>query len=243
MEIVKQNEIINPASVLNDLQLTATLPHEMVNAQQQLITWVDSKLILLRVETKELELATAHAKKMKWKYSVLHNQHSRSIKRVSYYEKIKSALIEGYYIVPNFPIQMFAIRTNKQRPLRVFSTRRFDNRTQEAMELPETIGEYKNPVAIQYEITQNLSEGKTLTQYWNEKWDDIDFPITMAKPEIMEATSHAMGLKVFDRIGIMPSIKRKEDPVIIGQIISKTNAYSEKIVSFMIAWHLNTNVL
>jgi hypothetical protein len=64
----------------------------------------------------------------------------------------------------------------------------------------------------------------------------------MAKPEIMNATAAAMRMKIFDQIGVMPHTRKKEDPVIIGQIIRKVG-YTKHTVSFMIAWHLNTNVI
>jgi len=64
----------------------------------------------------------------------------------------------------------------------------------------------------------------------------------MCKPQIMEATSRAMALKIFDRFGVFPPTQ-DDDPVILGQIVHKAGQYRTKIVSFLIAWHLNTNVL
>lgn len=241
METANQLEIINPASVLNDLELTATLPHEMVNAQQQLITWCDSKIILLKKESQELLEATEHAKKNKWKFTTIQGQYFRSLKQLQYYEKVKAALMEGYYIVPNFPIQMFAIRTKYKSPKKGITTWYADNHEQLAQELQINEGTYKNPFPLQKQRKIKDNEGKDITKYWADDWDRFEFPITMAKPSIMEATSRAMALKIFDRIGIMPEGK-KDDPVIIGQILRR-NSYTTKIVSFMICWHLNTNVI
>lgn len=227
------------APVVNDIQLTATIPMEMVNAQQQLVTWCDAKLMSLRVESKELNEATEHAKAMKWKSATLEGQYKRSLKRISYYEKIKAALLEGYYIVPNFPIQMFAIRTNSKSP-KGFSNSYWGSFQQDAQQLTIGDGTYRNPMPI-VEREKIQSGDKTESQSFPTSWDDFEFPITMAKANIMEATSRAMACKIFDRIGIMPDI-RDRDPVIIGQIFLK-QGHSEKVVSFMIAWHLNTNVL
>lgn len=60
----------------------------------------------------------------------------------------------------------------------------------------------------------------------------------------MNATAEAMALKVFDQIGICQptrnaGITRKGDPLIIGQILGKREGWSQKCVSFIIAWHLN----
>lgn len=241
MELTQQ-DVINPASLMKDIELTATLPIEMVNSQQQLITWCDMKLHVLKFENNELEEATAHAKKMKWKFSTLQIQYNRSLKHIQYYEKVKNALMEGYYIVPNFPIQMFAIKTTKKYPTG-HSWSYWGNLDQKEQELGIGKGDYKNPAPIitrkngEYDGSKEIKKAEC----WTNGWDEFEFPITMARPKIMEATSRAMALKIFDRIGIMPAT-RNEDPVIIGQVVRK-NGYTEKVVSFMIAWHLNTNVI
>lgn len=230
--------------IVNDIQLTATLPNEMVTSQSQLIDWCDQKISFLRAQSSELEEAYLHAKEHKWKFSTLQSQFNKYIKRISYYEKIKSALVAGYYIIPNFPVTMFAIRTKKDTPDDKHEWRYWADHTQYSQELPQTVGEYKNPEPIVMRIPEKKdSSGKILqdAESFATDWDEIDFPVTMAKPYIMEATSQAMALKIFDQFGIMPA-KKKEDPVIIGQIKMKSG-YNTKIVSFMIAWHLNTNVL
>ena len=236
-----QNDNLQITPVVSDLELTATLPHEMVVAQQQLITWCDGKIMVIKAESKELGEATEHAKKMKWKSTTLQNQYNLSLKRVSYYEKIKSALLEGYYIVPNFDVEIFAIRTDKNKPRKFLTTSSWGRSRDEqpAHDMPITVGDYKNnrPIIFERAIDEKTKE------YWAEKWQDVEFPVTMCKPEIMEATTQAMALKIFDRFGVFPSTRKKCDPVIIGQIVHKNSQYGEKIVSFMIAWHINTNVL
>lgn len=225
-----------------DLQLTATLPNEMMVAQNHLIQWCDGKMASLRLECDELKAAYEHAKKNKWKFSVLQSQYNKSVKKVSYYEKIKAALEAGYVIIPNFPVDMFAIRTDKGKPKKYLNTYWNENgrNVQEVSDMALTVGEYKNPRPT---ILSQKIDDKT-SQYWAEDWkDEIDFPLNMAKPLIMQATSNAMALKIFDRFGVMPSTRRDDDPVIIGQILNKRGPFQTKIVSFMIAWHLNTNVL
>lgn len=240
MEI--QSQVIHPSSLVNDIELTATIPLEMINSQQQLITWCDVKLKALGFEWDELREATEHAKKMKWKSSALQSQLNKAIKRYQYYEKIKFALLEGYYIIPNFPIDMFAIRTTRVNPSQDTYRRSFwANHEQSAQELSIDNGEYKNPFPLVKRIDRKDGQGKDDSYSYPTDFDDFEFPITMARPKIMEATSHAMALKIFDRIGIMPQRKDK-DPVIIGQVIHKSG-YNTKTASFMIAWHLNTKVL
>ena len=228
---------------IKDLELTATIPSEMVASQQQLISWCDKKIVACRAESNELGEAVEHAKKNKWKSGTLQTQHQRAVKRVEYYEKIKAALEMGYYIVPNFPIEMFAIRKQYNRKPKGYSSSQWDSHQQKQAELPAGEGEYKNPYPLVMREREQLADGKYHTASYPTEWDQFEFPINMAKPQIMSVTQTALALKVFDRVGVMPSVrKKKEDPVIIGQIVHKQPG-SEKVVSFMIAWHLNTNVL
>ncbi len=150
--------------------------------------------------------------------------------------------MEGYYIVPNFPIQMFAIKTNRRR-VHVRSNSVNSDHQQQCVILSIGKGDYKNPFPLVERRYAKYNGDEKIESSMSQAsdWDDIDFPITMAKPKIMEATTRAMALKIFDQIGVMP-VTRNEDPVIIGQIIRKSG-YMTKTVSFMIAWHLNTNMI
>ncbi len=227
--------------MVQDIELTATVPNDMVVAQKQLVSWCDKKLVILNHEATELKEAYEHAKKMKWKISVLYATWQRSVKSICYYVKVKMALEEGYYIVPNFPIQMFAIRTTREP--NGHSWHYWGDHQQDAQQLVVGKGDYQNPFPLCERLNLQKDGDRTIqeAESYPVGWDDFEFPITMAKPQIMQATSRAMALKIFDRIGIMPATKN-EDPVIIGQVFIK-KGYTEKIVSFMIAWHLNTNVL
>lgn len=227
---------------VKDLELTATVPSEMVASQQQLISWCEKKIISATIEAQELGESVEHAKKNKWKSGTLQIHHNRAIKRVEYYEKIKSALLQGYYIVPNFPIEMFAIRRQHNRKPKGWSGSQWASHQQKSQELPQGEGAYRNPFPLVMRESTKQLDGSYKNESYPTEWDDLEFPINMAKPQIMSVTQMALALKVFDRVGVMPSVRKKEDPVIIGQIVNK-NGYNEKVVSFMIAWHLNTNVL
>lgn len=239
-EIAKINQHIE----VDDLQLTATVPEEMITAQKELLTWCEKKILSIQSEAQELGEAWAHAKKNKWSSGTLHRHHLIALKRVSYYEKLKAAVEAGYFIVPNFPITYFAVRTDKKKPVKMLTTDRWGGGDKEQLtqDQPLGIGEYKNPDPVIF--SQKVDEEKK--NFWAEDWrEEIDFPMNMAKPVIMDVTSKAMALKIFDRFGVMPSLRKNDDPVIIGQIVMKTGRYSwqTKTISFMIAWMLDTRVL
>ncbi len=76
-----------------------------------------------------------------------------------------------------------------------------------------------------------------------DEWKELEFPLQMAKLNIMEATNRAMALKCFDDFGIMPG-KKKEDPIIVARLRDpRSTKYWEKWITFMVAWHLNTRDL
>ena len=210
MDITQQSEIISSAVAVQDIELTALLPSEMVESQKQLIDWCVRKIANEQMQANELQEAYEHAKRMKWKSGPLQRQANLAVKRVEYYGKVKGALEAGYYIVPNFPIEIFAIRTDRKKPLKMFSTSQWGKRReQEAKELPLGEGEYKNPFPLVQQENETI-DGKNYYQSWAEEWDQFEFPINMAKPQIMDVTNVSMQRKIFDRIGVMPPIRRRK---------------------------------
>lgn len=231
-----------------DLQLTAVLPQEMITAQAQLLTWCEKKVAAVEYDVKELAGAVEQAKRNGWGSDTLIRHHGLAVKKLQYYVKLHAAVQAGYYIVPNFPITYFAVRTDKKKPVKMLTTDHWHHqgsKEQLTHDVPLGEGEYKNPNPV-IKCSAPLHEGTQDRHIWAEDWqDEIEFPISMAKPLIMEVTAQAMAEKIFDRFGIMPAIVKNNDPLIIGQIVRKMpGSYGTiKIVSFMIAWHLNTNVL
>ncbi len=243
-----------PATPSTNIEVTAVAPDEFGAAQEQLISWCDWKLSDCKKEHDELIAAYQHAVDSKWASGALGRQVKKAEQRVTFYEKMLTALKAGYCIVPNFPITAFAVRTDKERPLKMYSTSWRKNHTQEPTGLPEGEGEYKNPFPL---VKQHTVEPATQTKdevcgYWASAWKDFEFPITMAKPQIMEAVSRTMALKIFDDIGILPGYAPSEmtrppkgDPIIVARLIdrSRCGPYNKHYVTFMVAWHLNTRDL
>lgn len=221
---------------MEHLLLTAVVPDQMMVAQQQLIVWCDKKIASVVAEVNELTEAIEYAKASKWSTKVLKNQHGRAEKRVIFFEKMREALKAGYYIVPNFPIELFAIRTNKRNPHPDHSRYYWDIKREDAQELPVGKGEYKNPRPLVVREREQIGEKVVESSYTNG-WDELEFPVTMLRPEIIEVTNKAMALEIFDQFGVLPATKN-QDPIIVGQIVNK-----KMTLSFMIAWHFDTKIL
>lgn len=222
-----------------DIALTALHPIQMQESQATLIAWCDRKIAAVHNDWKELDAAWEHAKAHKWQTAVLKKHANLAERRYQYFVKIREALLEGYYIVPNFPIQLFVVKKKRGRPrYQGNNNPRYIN-SETADELPLGTGEYQNPqVTIQENKKWDDNYKKLPSYFVASEFADIEFPLNMAKPTIMEATSKAMGKRIFDQLGVLPSFRKGQDPMIIGQIIGHN-----KIVSFMVAWHLNTAVL
>jgi hypothetical protein len=160
-------------------------------------------------------------------------------KRITFYEKMKAALAAGYYIIPPFDIQLFAIRTNL-----VSSPDQTGPRSwaadQKARTLPVGAGRYVNPAmkrsAIDV-IKEPSDDGKTrdVTIFINDDWGDVSIPVRALKPEIIEATGRALYEKIFDALGIAPAY-RATDPIIAGQI---NKPDGKGVVTFFVAWWLD----
>jgi hypothetical protein len=119
-ELVKQQEGGNVA-------LSATVPEEMAAAQEALIGWCRRKKSLMEAERDEAQASYEHALKHKWKASVLKRHADLFAKRALYYGKMLTALQAGYMIVPNMPLQLFAVRTGRKNPPRNWIYYRYES--------------------------------------------------------------------------------------------------------------------
>jgi hypothetical protein len=233
-----------------DFTVIATTPAGMIEAQKSLIVWADRKIESIRVESREAIEQLAIAVQRKWKTDAWRRQVAKYERRIEFYEKIKAALNAGYYIVPPFPIDVFAIRTKRETP-KAKDSEYHNNHDQDAQILPVGEGRYVSPVPVteSYADTKTLSDGKTkeITRHFASEFADVDFPFKLARSEIRDATNAAMAMGIFDRIGVLPRT-RAPDPLVCGQIIvpnqpSYYSGDSLKCVTFFVAWWLDTKTL
>ena len=232
----------------DELEVTAHNSTEMGKAQDALIKWCDHKIAALKVEFEELNEAYHQAHKNKWKSGTLKKHALLADKRVTFYGKFKAALEAGFVVVPNFPVEMFAIRTEKGHPTRYVAPNHWNTTHRQRPDgLGIGEGEYKNPFPVVRGCeARRDAQGKEIERayWWADDWKELEFPLSMAKPTIMEATTRAMALKIFDDFAILPESSRNKDPMIIARIRDpRSTKYKERVISFIVAWHLNTRVL
>lgn len=240
-----------------ELVVVAKNPHEMMVAQARLISWADRRLREEQVEHADLTENLELAKKNKWRTTTLQRAVTRSLKRVEFCEKIKGALEAGYVIVPNMPVDVFAIRTTRRNPDKNLLTdnwRMPDDQVTNSPPLGQ--GEYHNSQALLHarQVVTKHEPGKEpvyTTQRWAHDFLEIDFPFATAKPEILSATAEALALRLFDDVSISPPRRNREvtrgpttkgDPMVIGRVLLK-NGLQTKAVSFLVAWFVDTRDL
>jgi hypothetical protein len=217
-------------------------------AHAKMITFVQGRRARLLADMDEERQALEIAIKNKWAVKRHHAALDRMSKKVTFWDKIEAALNDGFVILPNFELNVFAIRTDAKKPRGAMTNSRYQNNFfQTAKLLPAGKGRYVSPAPTVMEQTSQISDGKggtkELYSAWPTTFDDVDFPVVMAKPALMTAAGNAMTAKVFDEIGVAVdsrhSGRRSGDPVLIGRIRNP----SGPDVSFYLGWYFDPSEL
>ncbi len=226
--------------VCQDLVVLARDPQEMAQAQQGLVVWMDQKLKSLHAELAEAEENLAIAKRMKHRITGWQRQIQVVRKRVVFYEKAKTALEAGYCIVPDFPVQLIAVKTKKHWPPPGRVRGGIHNVPEVKSEpLPQGEGKYVGPAP--YASAHKHEDGSTWSQA--DAFQEVDFPFKIIKPQILSGLEEALRLKLFDEIGVLPAHRANRDPILVGRIKRREGAYNEPTMTFLIAWWIDTRSL
>jgi hypothetical protein len=237
-----------PLPVAQDLVVIARNSSEMALAQAQLLAWAEAKIEVEKAALVDAEAQLAMAKSMKHRTVAYTKQVNLAKDSVNFYEKLKLAIQAGYTIVPNFPVQTIAIRTKRMVPkYHQYNARsHFGLPEVDAERLPAGDGHYVDPVPSAGRKTLPAAgEGsKEMTVIFPTRFREVAFPATLAKVEVLQHLDRALKTKIFDSIGILPTVpKKKVDPMIIGQIHHKVSSTVTRVTSFMIAWWVDTRGL
>lgn len=236
-----------------DFTVVACNPAEMMTAQKSLILWaarqIQAEKELLNESIEQFEIA----RKSKWNSSGWSRRISLSEGKIQYYKKIKMALEAGYYIVPPFPIDVFAIRTDRTKPTTKMGF------SDPAMAITQGIpsiplvageGEYVSNTVATRTFQQRVKNQYAVDGFENKvfhqpyKFKSVEFPFKLAKAAVMSETARAMALKVFDQLGIMGTTAASPtvpDPIVCGQILPWF--HKRQAVTFFVAWWLDTKTL
>lgn len=229
----------------NPLQtIVALTPAQMAESQGLLQQWCDDKLKEIEEDRLEFGVQEDAAKAYGFDVSAIRRRLSKLRAKREFYEKVKAAVDAGYVVVPNFPITIFAIRTTKDAPSGHDSSSREDGLTdirQHATLGPAGDGQYVSEwPATQTERDTFTRDGKEVVEFnrYALEFKDVRFPVSLVKPQVLEATGEAMKKLIFDEIGLV-SDNPRGDPIVIGRIRERGVRFGGKEVSFFIAWWLD----
>lgn len=221
---------------------SASNSEDMAKAQSGLSAWLTRKIKEVRKELYEVRQSLKVAKERKWSSAPFQRQMNRIQSMSKYYCKLLAAVDAGYVLVPEFPVDIFAVRLNR-------SNTGWGTGPLESDKLEVADGRYVNAEAKKRLV------GIEPNQFWrNDEFQEVTFPLVAAKPHIMQATAEAMEKKIFDEVGIVTgtstygpkrsaTINTYGDPLIIGVIKANKRGYVEKRCHFLIAWHVNVEDL
>lgn len=227
--------------------LVATDEAQLRAAHADMIAWSIDRQDACDSERTELEENERVARANGWDYKPFQKRIAMFRRRHAFYQKIEHALRAGYVIVPNFTMDVFAIRTDAEAPKSndVTSTGWISpgNFTQSAKLLELGDGRYVSPEPLLHEMTSEIptTDGKgtrTQTTRWAEAFRVVNFPLALAKPALMQRTADAMESSVFDEIGVAQDARAsKGDPIILGRILNpRRNAPA---ITFFIGWYFD----
>ena len=245
-ELVRREsaEIIPLPLPAEDVVVLARNPEEMQVAQAGLIHWFDRKIAAEKAQLAECEENLGIAKRMKVRTEGWSRQIVLAKGRVCYYEKGLAALHEGYCLIPDFPVQLIAVRTSRRKPPDK-AHRHWRVPDVEAEQLNTGLGQYVNPSPETYSWETGPDNQKaTFTKA--TQFRDIDFPFKLVKPQILADLDVALRAKIFDEIGILPAVRAKArrtaDPVLVGRIRRRWGLHTT-VLTFLISWWVDTRTL
>lgn len=220
-----EGEIVHDAPVVPETHLVARSPAEMEAARGDMKTWLEQKLTTIERDIVEANAALNEARRNGWNTATFTSARNRLVDDETYYNKILAAVEAGHTIIPEFPIEVFAIRQHKadKQPPQTYrgSVASSDTHLGRAAESdcpPAGVGEYRNPLPETHSNTwENRAPGAQ--ERGEPRWytnvtrtgrpvGPISFPSMTARSPIMRATAEAMKEKVFDQIGVCLPVQK-----------------------------------
>jgi hypothetical protein len=231
------------------VHIAARNSEELAAAKEHMVRWFTRKVGEITEELHTVEQAAKYAKDHKWNHAALDGQVYRIRKRRDFYEKILEAIAAGYTIVPDIPVDLFAIRVRRDyvKADTVTTTETWRNADhllddEKPDSLPVGEGRYENPhqTVRRGQREEIADDGKKQIVKWTRPADfaEFEFPIIAAHPTVMSATHEAMARRIFDQIGVAPQGRRRGDPLVIGQVCLR-QGWQTKTISFIIGWNIN----
>jgi hypothetical protein len=231
----------------NNIEVVALSPAEMTGAQEHLVAWCERRLGEVAHEVADAKERLRVTANTPLHTDAFQRQVNAGARRLEFYHKLLAALQAGYLIVPNFPLDVFAIRTTRVNPSEHLDRWASEVRDQPAMALPVGAGRYVAPDTTigKRQVERFNPEKKDMekvAEYYALDFRELNFPARLAHPRVLDATQRALALKVFDELGLVG--EPTTDPVVVGRIYHpRSGGSTRRFTTFFIAWWLNTAAL
>ncbi len=223
---VIEGEIIHDdAPKVPETHLTATNPQEMQAAQGDIRAGLEQKLTVIEREIVQANAALNEARRNGWATGALTSARNKLVDDETYYNKILAAVEAGHTIIPEFPVEVFAVRRGEpeKRTSQTFrdaisASETYLSHAAETDCAPAGAGEYRNP---QPQTLDNTRENKApgAQERGEPRWyttvyrsgrpvGPIVVPSNIARSTIMKAVAGVMKEKVFDQIGVCLPVQK-----------------------------------
>lgn len=249
-----------PPATVPHIELVASDAAEMQLAQQGMVDFFAAKLAVLQSDRAEVELEKDIAVRNGWRVTTHNRQLNQLKKRIEFYDKCRQASEAGYCLIPNMPCHVFAVRTLRHVPGNAQDSNRRTIEFQRSESPPAGEGKFVDEIATTV-VAYTEKVGTAPHQYDRDYFEamayqEIDFPVSICNPRVMDATGKAMALKLFDEIAVIDDSvsesgvraasrrSRKGDPLVIGIVRHPgRSSYHDKRVTFLISWFVDTRAL
>lgn len=223
---------------------------ELAAAHKGMVDWATNAIAAVDREAAEESANVDAAVAAGFQTAPFERRLNRLAKRRVFYAKLAAALEEGYVLIPNFEMTTFAIRTKRTRAYGRERQGTGWTHHQEPDLLPAGEGSFKDPnprIHTRHEQVANQSgTGTHLVSFEKPTIidEEIDFPLAIAKPQLMQRTAKVMARKLFDEIGVAVDssiASTRGDPILIGRI--RNPRRGRPSVSFFLGWYFDPSRL
>jgi hypothetical protein len=231
----------------DDIIVFARTPAEMAKAQDSLCAWAARRIAKAQADLAIAEQNLEEAKETKIRTAGWKSQVRKYKKEERFYTKLKAALDMGYFIVPEFPVNIIGVRTHEDEASdRRDYTHRGSVDNEEHQELEIGAGDYVDPVPPVYSFNETIEkDGKPKEiQKWTASGSALrkmDFPFRLVRPHLLRDLKRATDARIFDAIAVMPGPQRRNrDPMLLGVIENRLGKFNVKRVLLLISWWIPT---
>lgn len=225
LQVIEGEIVHDDAPKTPETHLVATDPVGMKAAQGNVRAHLEQKLSDIEREIIEANRALNEARRYGWATGALTSARNRLVGDETYYNKILAAVEAGHTIIPEFPIEVFAVRRGEREKYQQQTFQRVVSAQDTWLGhaavpdcAPAGAGEYRNPEPDTYVNTiENRAPGaqeRNEPRYYSTversgyPRGSIVVPSNVARSVIMKSIAGVMAEKVFDQIGVCLPVQK-----------------------------------